>query len=143
MLYREKSAWICLAATLVIFVPYFGHVLQLFASSQLTGGVVLDYFLAALFGQAMLTLVAHVVISVRAKREKADERDAAIEARSVRVSYWVLTVMLWTLITCIPIPSVAGRVLTPLFISQLLLLAWVLGELAKYIAQVVSYRRGY
>ncbi len=142
MLYREKSAWICLAITLFIFVPYFGHVLQLFADGELTRPVVLDYFLGALFAQAMLTIAGHVVISLRARQERADERDKAIEARSLRVSYWVLTVALWTLITCLPM-RVTGYSITPLFISQLLLLAWVLGELAKYIAQVVSYRRGY
>jgi hypothetical protein len=143
MLYREKSAWVCLVTTLLIFFPYFGYVLQLFLDDQLSRAVVLDYFLGALFAQSMLTIVAHVVMSIRSRREKADERDANIEARSLRASYWVLTVMLWTLITCIPIPTVAGRVLTPLFISQLLLLAWVLGEVAKYTAQVVFYRRGY
>jgi hypothetical protein len=139
MLYREKSAWICLITTLLIFVPYFGRVLQLYLDSQLNGTVLADYFLGALFAQAMLTIGAHILISVRSRQEKADERDTAIEARSLRASYWVLTVGLWTLITCVP----AGRTLTPLFISQLLLLAWVLGELAKYAAQVISYRRGY
>lgn len=142
MLYREKSAWICLAITLLIFIPYFGHVLQLFVDGQLTTPVVLNYFLGALFAQAMLTIGAHVLISVRSKREQCDERDKAIEARSLRASYWVLTVALWTLITCLPART-TGYTLTPLFISQLLLLAWVLGELGKYIAQVVSYRRGY
>src|SRR5438477_13140221 len=89
--FREKSAWISLSILLVVYVPYFIYVCGLVQRGELNIGTAIGIFTAALFFQIVLAIVATITISIRARIDRKDERDAAIEAKAFRNAYVVLT----------------------------------------------------
>ena len=141
MSFREKGAWACLLLTVAVFVPYFAQIFRLFARDELKAGSVITGFFIASIWQVLLHVVAKVVIVIRSKREPRDERDAVIEAKAFRHAYWVFAYFAWCVIV-IPVLPHPGQLLAPAFISQMLFLCFVLAEAARYLTQVVHYRRG-
>jgi hypothetical protein len=142
MSFREKGAWACLLATLAVFVPYFAQVFRLFARGELkTSSVITTFFIASIW-QVLLNVVAQIVIATRSKQEPKDERDSAIESNSFRYAYWVFAFLLWPVIMVASVSTLAGHLLTPSFISQMVFLCFVVAEATRYLTQVISYRRG-
>lgn len=136
MSFREKLAWICLVTTILVFVPYFAYVFWLFAAGEPKLGVVLQAFVTAVVIQIVLSVVANIAIAAfRARVEPPDERDRAIDLRSLKISYYVLAVSVFLAIGYVLVYS-------PLFISQMMLLCFVAAEVARYSTQAVCYRTG-
>jgi hypothetical protein len=125
---REKTAWISLVTTVLVWVPYFWF----FAPAP---GMATPVLTAAIVVQVLLQIGAHVVLRVR--RAPKDERDSAIDLAALRNAYWVVLVALALPIFAPPLWS-AGRTPT----AQVLLACLVLGELARFGTQVTGYRRG-
>jgi hypothetical protein len=148
MSFREKSAWASLAVMLLVFVPYFIRMFRLFRWRELTAGSALGQFIGAVIFQVVLLVIVHIVIALRSRQESKDERDRAIESKAFRNAYFVLVSSGFVVIPCVIglefgiDPSSLHRLLAPAFISQLLLLCFVVAEAAKYLTQIVSYRRG-
>ena len=144
MSFREKGAWICLASTVVVFVPYFWFVLQLSARGELTVAAIMPALVAAIFFQAVINVAASIAVAVFSGSDPADERDRSIELRSFRNAYLILAV---TLVSAIAVatfsPPSFGALITLVFMSQVLLACFVVAESAKYLTQVVCYRRGF
>jgi hypothetical protein len=139
MSFREKSAWICLICMCIVFIPYFVHVFRLSAGADVDAGAIQHAIVAAIVFQTVLTIVAHIVVAVGTKRHTEDERDATIASRSYRDAYFVLAVtvcggllpvMMW------------GPAFPALYLSQFLLLAFVIAEVAHYLGQIIRYRFG-
>jgi Ca2+/H+ antiporter len=148
MSFREKSAWVCFAATIAVFVPYFLHVFRLFEREELTAVSVITAFVAAVVFQIVVQVVAHVAIAFRSRQEQKDERDIAIESKSFRNAYFVLACSCFlaigsvVLLAVAPDPTSTDHLLAPAFTSQIFLLCFVVAEATKYLTQAVSYRRG-
>ncbi len=145
--FREKTAWACFLITLLVWVPYFAHVLQLFRHNELTAGRVLGMFIGAVVVQVAIQIVAAVAIAIHSKEEPKDERDLAIEARAAKNAYFVLCSLVfmagWIVWSVAAVgEEAAGLAITPLLISQLVLFCFILGETVRFGTQVVSYRRG-
>jgi len=152
MSFREKSAWTGLLVTLIVYVPYFATVFS--AISPRDGvwspglGNLVVAFVGAMILQVVLSIVFAIAIALHDRRKETDERDRAIEAKSVRVAHSVLyagcTVAVFGALTF----GVASNVLEAsafqacVLLSQVLLLCLVLAETAHYLTQVVAYRRG-
>ncbi|HZF17666.1 MAG TPA: hypothetical protein VE046_17190 [Steroidobacteraceae bacterium] len=139
MSFREKSAWICLISMCAVFIPYFIHIFRLTARPGFDAGAIQHAIVAAIAFQTVLAIVAHIVIAVGTRHHTEDERDATIASRSYRDAYTVfavavcgglLPVMIW------------GSAFSALYLSQFLLLAFVIAELAHYLGQIMRYRFG-
>jgi hypothetical protein len=144
MSFREKSAWVCLVSTLVVFVPYFFNVARIDAAGALQMGAIVGLLVAAIFFQAVLTGGAMIAVAVHSGADNADERDRAIELRSYRNAYGVLAFSLVAAV-CVMMfapPSWAPHLTLP-FASQVFFACFVAAEAVKYLTQVVSYRRGF
>jgi hypothetical protein len=139
MSFREKSAWICLLSTLLVFVPYFIHVGGLFQQGRpvLAPEIWVAFALAAVV-QALVTAATHIAIARQAQCEPKDERDRAIESAAYRRAYIVLSVGI-ALLLCL---TVWGPAMSVVGLAQWLLLAFVLAEVTNYGCQVLGYRRG-
>ena len=129
---------------------------------ELNIGPAIGIFTAALFFQIVLAIVATITISIRARIDRKDERDAAIEAKAFRNAYVVLTFgiclagMFVTFVGLSQGVSAAlasakggsdfvrgiGALLSPAAATQILLLCLVTAEATKYGTQVFCYRRG-
>jgi len=146
--FREKSAWASLAVMLVVFVPYFFHIFRLLEEGKLDWNTVLGEFIGAVIFEVVLLVVVHIVFAVRYKEENKDERDLAIESKSFKIAYFVLVTSGFVAIPCLIglgfglQPGWIGQLTSPVFVSQLLLLCFVAAEAAKYVTQLVCYRRG-
>ncbi len=140
MSFREKSAWASLAIMLLVFVPYFVHMFRLFERGELNGGTVFGEFIGAVIFQVLLLIVAHIAIAIRSGQEQKDERDRTIESKSFKIAYYVLIASCFVAIPCVALALLSA--LTLPFLSQLLLACFVVAEAAKYVTQIICYRRG-
>jgi len=139
MSFREKSAWICFIGIWVIFAPYFVHVGALVRSDSLDLPSIAWLLSGAIVLQAIVTALAHIVIAVKHRNEKPDERDRAIELRSYRSAYIAVALLAMFIVA---VPATWGYLQSPLVIGQLLLLCLIFGEMAKYLIQAIGYRVG-
>ena len=146
--FREKSAWITLGVLLVVFVPYFSFIFQLFAAERLLAGAVLGAFVAATVFMILLESVSHIALAICSRSEHQDERDRAIELKSFRVAYGILAVTAFCAIGAIVLlalsygDSPVVPWLAPVFLSQVFFFCFVLAEVGKYLTQAICYRRG-
>jgi hypothetical protein len=139
MSFREKSAWICLLSTLLVFVPYFVHVAGLFQQGRpVFAAEIWVVFALAAVVQALITAATHIAIARQAQREPKDERDRAVESMAYRRAYIVLSISI-ALLLCL---TVWGPTMSVIGLGQWLLLAFVLAEVTNYGCQVLGYRRG-
>ena len=148
MSFREKSAWVCFITTLIVWIPYFAYVAQLFERGELTAGPIIAAFIGAVIFQTALGIVAFIVIAIRSREEPKDERDIAIESKAYKNAYVVLAfacifAISWIIVYVVATGSEpAARLLTPTAISQMVLFCFVAAEATRYGTQAISYRRG-
>ena len=88
MSFREKSAWICLLSTLLVFTPYFVHVWGLFQQGRpvIVAEIWLSFALAVVV-QTVITVATHIALAWQAAREPEDERDTVIDSMA-RLQGW-------------------------------------------------------
>lgn len=137
--FREKSAWASLVSILIVFIPYFVHVFRLFVADNLSAASVIGGFVVATGITILIQIPIYVVIALRSRQEEKDERDQAIELKSFRVGYGLLTTSVFLAVGAIVLflPR-----LDAVFLSQVFYLCFVIAEVGKYFTQVVCYRRG-
>lgn len=141
MPYREKSNLLALAAMLLAYIPYFTIVAATPVDAEPMPNLRLLGLFAAVSILRMVVLGAgYLWFRVRTPedvREKADERDRAIERRSMAVAYYVL-IFGMILVACIMPFTAAGWE-----IVNAGLFAIVLAEIIRCGVAAVSYRRGW
>jgi magnesium-transporting ATPase (P-type) len=148
MSFREKSAWVCFITTLIVWIPYFAYVVQLFQRGELSAGPIIAAFIGAVVFQTALGIVAFIAIAIRSRQEPKDERDMAIESKGYKNAYFVLAfaclfAISWIIVYAVAAgPESAARLLTPTAMSQMLLFCFVAAEATRYGTQAISYRRG-
>jgi hypothetical protein len=148
MSFREKIAWVCLLSTIAVWSPYFAHILARSRQGELGAGAVITGFVAAVVLQSLLCIAASLAIALRSRREPRDERDSAVEAKALKVAYYVLIVsgfMAVGFAFCSAITRGAdpsAGMSAAMLMSQLVLFCFVVAEATRFLAQVVCYRRG-
>jgi hypothetical protein len=149
---REKRAWISLAITLFVFVPYFSNMLGPLARHEADLGAVLPLFLGAVILEAALIIFAEIVVAILSRDEKGDERDRAIAGRAHRIAYHVLSIsatsVLLGLVALSAIPEdflveiPFAQAEASAFLSQVLFLCLIVAEVVRNTTEVFYYRRG-
>ncbi len=138
MSHREKVAWLSLLAMAVAFGPYFAIVATAPPDDTLPNLRQLWLFAMAVAVQLAILATGHAFLRLRTpkdEREPADERDLAIERRSVGVAY--LTLIAGVIMVAIIMPFYAGG----WAIVNGAIFAIVLAEFVQYGVAVVAYRR--
>lgn len=136
MSFSEKSAWIFLVSIVLVFGLYFLHVpltLDPSPNPRLVRG--LFYSIAAL---VVIEVIAHLVVFIRAEDPPAskDERERLIDYKAIRLSYYVYVVGSVLAVSTIHFGANA------IALSYGVLLAFLIGEVAKNITRIVLHRRG-
>ncbi|WP_293901670.1 hypothetical protein [Phenylobacterium sp.] len=137
MSFREKSAWITLVTVLLCFGVYFGSIVSGQVSGRGFGA--LHLLLLCVTALVVLQLALNgvaVVTTPRDGRAPRDEREAAIQARSHTVGYYVLMVF----VLALALPVHFGH--PPPDLLNFALLDVVIATLAVAVAQIVMFRRG-
>jgi hypothetical protein len=132
MSFREKSAWICTVAIVLVYgfcgwavlhgpLTKIGAVLLLIVSSVL---------------MTVITAVGHIAVAIGRRMERPDERDNLIAMRSGRYGYYTLAFGVWGLF------YLALASPEPAILAYAALGVFVLAELARFASQLVMYRLG-
>lgn len=140
MAFREKIAWVTLAGIVAGFALYFGSLAAALAEGRYDSGRFIGLLVILVFAEVMLSVVAAIVIAVRAPADAQaprDERDQLIGRRAAGISYYILLVGVF--LAAAPMHLGLGR----LFVLNGLLAAIMIAEAARHAIQIASYRRGY
>jgi hypothetical protein len=139
MPYREKTAWLSLFAMLVTFGPYFTLVAtRYFPSAPLPNLRQLAWYAVTALVQLLILGVGHLYLrraSAQDARMPLDERDQAIQRRSVSTAYYVLIVGM-ILVGCVMPFNSSGW-----SIVNAALFMIIAAEVVHYGVVVFSYRR--
>jgi hypothetical protein len=134
MSFREKTAWISLLSTLLIYGLYFRSVYHAGFGTYRFGGL-LGTVVALVIVQVTL-IVAVAIFAPKEAKAKPDERDKLIDLRATRFAYAVLA---WS-IAC---ACFFGGFNPPIiFNANALLFILVMAEILRSSSQIVQYRRG-
>ncbi len=136
MAWREKVAWLTLAAMVGAYGMYFWRV----AGSAYSPIGMLELFGAVTGVQVVFIIVASIALAIGAgseARAKADERDRAIGRRGASIAYFVLMTGMIVVGVVMPFSAQGWRIINAA------LLALVLAEMVRHIVVVASYRRGW
>jgi hypothetical protein len=145
----ERSAWVRLGSTLIVFVPYFQYVLRLFQTDEPVGRATCVAFLVAALSHGVLNGLGEFALYLMFGKALRDERDAAVDAISLRVAYFTLiSLVLGALTTMVFLGAITptsskGTILLPGFAmtSQFVFFSFVVAEVARHATQVFCYRR--
>jgi hypothetical protein len=152
MSFREKTAWISLGVTALVWGGYFASVWRELAAPDPSSGDILGLFVRAVILTVVLEVALAIAVAVaapKAANSPADERERLIELRSTRIAYGVLSVGAVTVALASPALAAAGPHLlndrlddTVLITANGILLALIAAEVVKSAAQVFAFRRG-
>jgi len=140
MSYNEKSIWISLISTVIIFGIYFFKAFMIINDPTTADSVLILYFIYAVALAILVQISTQIFFALTDKASVEagmDERDRSIDLKTTRSAYYVLVVGIWA-----AVGSQALESNTTLLIN-LLMLAFVAAELVTYISKLVIYRRGY
>lgn len=141
MSHREKVAWLSLAAIVVTFGPYFLlTALRPPAAGTMPELQQLGRFAVTTIVQMLILGGGHLVLRLREPEEArlpADERDRAVQARSIRIAYFVLITGMILVGVIMPFTTGGWAIVNAALASI------VLAEVVQYGIAVWSYRRGW
>jgi hypothetical protein len=139
MSFREKSAWISFVLILALGLIYFG---EIGAHEFLHAGHTSPLLFPALVTAVIIIEIAlTLALQARAPHEARtprDEREQLIALKAKNISYPVLAVCAFAAIGTMHIPG-GNR----FDMAQAILFAIVAGELSRFGAQIVYFRRGF
>lgn len=140
MSFREKTAWVTVIAIIVVSVLYGLHLPNPFQGNP--GPRVLHAMSISLLAFVLIELAGWLVLRwrfPRDAREPRDERERLIDLRAVRVAYYTFVVGALAGIFITLHLVGAGQVA----VGMAVFCAFVLSQLVKHLARIVSYRRGF
>jgi hypothetical protein len=150
---REKTAWISLTTTLLIWGSYFWMVYQRAATGRISSSHLFDLFAwcwIALFMAQGALFFATGVLKMGRGIAPEDERERLMALKATHLAYAVLTIT----VLCVAASTRyftgfgAGKLADPVgdtmvLIANGILFAVVLAEIVKSGARIVYFRRGY
>ena len=139
MSFREKSAWVSLAAYLVVYGWYFWKV----AAAMIAGDIhlvhLMNLLLASVIFLIQLEIVLHIIIAIQSPKDAMapeDERERLIALKSHAVGYYIVSTGAVVALGAIVFGVDSFHVANGLF------LALVLSVVAGYVSQIIRYRFG-
>ncbi|NBU29453.1 MAG: hypothetical protein EBS42_14950 [Caulobacteraceae bacterium] len=151
MSYREKSAWVLLVSSLVIWGGYFVALFR----GLLTGQAGLMGFAGLFVGCVILMVVVQVILAILIALQSPSEAEAAPDEREKRIddqagrrAYWALSSLTLTLVLCLPVallfwpallmgPGPQGLIL----MASVFFLAITMAEIVRSASLVLGFRR--
>jgi hypothetical protein len=152
MSFREKSIWISLIATLLIFGDYFLNVISLgVLPADAAKTAALGLSLRALFLIIIVEIIFQGMLAVsnrKAAELGADERDKLFEYKGNNFGYTVLVIGVFITLGRIVFLEInpefieqTNGLTIPLLTAHILLFSFILSEVVRFSAQLYYYRR--
>ncbi len=129
MTFRERTAWIALLSTAVIYGAYFRA-----APAGILDFARLSATIVALVVVQVVLIIVMAIFSPKDAQAPRDERDQLIDLRANRIAYYVLA-------SGVVLACLAGAIALPFALTpNTLLFVLVIAELLRLGAQIVQYR---
>jgi uncharacterized membrane protein len=154
MSFKEKSTWVSLLATLLIFGNYAISVFSMDSNvlnSEEMVEVAMDNLSSAIFFLIIVEIIFQSLIAAGSRNKielEGDERDSLITLTSNNSGYWVLSIGVIITIGQLILPHVFGiefspekRTSIPMFAMHLLLFSFILAEIVRFSHQIYLYRK--
>jgi len=154
MSFKEKSTWLSLIATLLVFGDYALTVLRL-AGLNLSADQKIDVAMQNLSTAILYIIIIEIIfqslISAASRNSlelKGDERDKLIMLSANNSGYWVLSVGVVITLGQLLLPHATGMessiqsyISLPLFEVHLLLFSFIFAEIVRFSHQIILYRQ--
>ena len=137
--FKEKSLWTSLIITIVIFGYYFSRVFSALNQPTVDTSGLITLFIGVVFAMIVLEIVSHITLTAIYKKEASDfndERDKLIELKAIRISYYILILGVFQAVVSL----LMGK--APIMSTNIILLFFVVAQIAGDITQLVYYRKG-
>ena len=152
MPFREKTAWISVATTLLIWGYYCLRAIPALASGSADSGEFVGLFVGCTILSVIVQIVLIIIVSVAAPGDAntpADERERMFALKSERIAYFFLAAIVATVALASPVVIGASPDLFPrdplgsavLIMGNGILLGLIVAELVRAGAIIVHYRR--
>ena len=154
MSFKEKSTWVSLLATLLIFGNYTISVFSMDSSSLSPDEMIevaLDNLSSAIFFIIIFEIIFQSLIAAGSRNKielEGDERDSLITLTSNNSGYWVLSIGFIITIGQLILPHVFGiefspeeHTSIPMFAMHLLLFSFIFAEIVRFSHQIYLYRK--
>lgn len=139
MSYQEKSIAGSLLAMLVVYGYYFAAVLR--HSGQV--GFAVGRLIFTVIAIIVIEIAYHIALALQSRPEPKDERDILIESKAYRNAYFAYGTGAFLVISVVIAAGLAGNLVTPFLLVNLVLLFMVLAEVVKFVTQLLYYRKGF
>jgi len=154
MSFKEKSIWISLVSTVLIFGDYFINVLSLSGlPAETAKTTALELSLRALFLIILIEVIFQGMLATsnrKAAKLGADERDKLFEYKGNNFGYTVLVIGVFITLGRIVIlelnPELIGQssvLEIPLLTAHILLFSFIFSEIVRFSTQLYFYRCGH
>jgi hypothetical protein len=130
--FKEKTLWVTLISTLVLYAYYFWRVVDFHENPWEAG----DLFFAVILIYGAIHVVVLGALAAYKRPEKKDQRDREIAQKGARNAYFVLQAGVWGAL------GVAALSFGAFWFIHAALLAVVIAEVVYNASQLVYYRRG-
>lgn len=135
--FQEKSLWVSLVSTVLIFGYYFVYSFQiLLDANEANNAGIFGLFVGMLVVFIVIQIVLHIIITIFSRRQDSDERDRLIELKGTRIAYYALVIGIWTSFS---VPLFWAH---SMMSAHFILLSFIVAVVASYVAQLIYYRRG-
>ena len=154
MSFREKSIWISLISTLLIFGDYFLNIISLGGLPDEAGkAAALGLSLRATFLIIIVEVIFQGMLAVgnrKAAELGADERDKLFEFKGNNFGYTLLVIGVFITLGMIVILELNPEFIAqfsvlkiPLLTAHILLFSFILSEIVRFSTQLYFYRSGH
>ena len=139
--FQEKSLWISLITTVVMFGIYFFLAFNIILNPDVEG-IPERFSIGALFTLVVIVVViieavTHTLLAIINKPDKEDERAKLVSLKATRNGAIVLAIGVW-----LSFASLAFSSMAPMLVAHLLLSSFILAEIVRFSSQLVYFRVG-
>lgn len=135
--FREKSLWISLVSTVLVFGYYLVRALHVRHHPEQTEQLLVT-FIGAIMFLVIVQIVLQSYLAIRSRNEAdiIDERDKLIELKSIKVAYVILMIGVWLSVVSLLLHQSA------IFMLNVIMFFFICAEIVSYILQLVAYKKG-
>jgi hypothetical protein len=139
MTYHEKSRWIAFLANLLVWGWYFAILARALSAGYPDEPHLLALAVPAVLAITVINIVAHVAVAIlkpKEARTSLDERERDIARRATSIAYHIFSVAVFGVFV------IAFWTWNVFVTINAVLFAFILAESARYLIEIIAYRRG-
>ncbi len=137
--YQEKSIWISLFSTVLIFAYYFFRFTNEIGQPEMDESAIIRLFILAVILIVSIEIASQSVVAGIFHKDASitdDERVTLIKLKATRVSYYFLVLGIWVTGFCLFLD------LSALILVNIMMFFFILAEIIGFVAQLIYYQRG-